>query len=78
MGRYVRLSVFEWSDAARAYRLVPTDIAVDRIATMREKPVMPGPGMSYEDGGEIEVVGLGKLDVLETPARIKAAIARAE
>ncbi len=56
----------------------PTSVRIASIACIREKLVQRERGMGYEDGAEIDVVGLGTLVVLETPTRIKAAIARSE
>lgn len=52
---------------------VPMDVRIDSIVCIREKRVRRDRGMGYEDGAEIDVVGLGTLVVLETATSIKAA-----
>lgn len=71
---YVRLTVLR--DDGTPYRIwKPTDVRIASIACIREKPVRRDPLMGYEDGAEIDVVGMGTLVVLEDPIRIKGAIA---
>ncbi len=73
---YVRLTVLR-DDGTPRRMWTPTDVRISSIACIRDRLVRREHIMGYEDGAEIDVVGLGTLVVLEDPTNIKAAIGRA-
>lgn len=70
---YVRLTVLR-DDGTPRRMWTQTDVRIASIACIREASVQRERNMRYEDGAEIDVVGLGTLVVLEDPTNIKAAI----